>query len=127
MKHEIDVPELPEGWRAVAYRCPKKFEHYFDAEEKRLLIAPLDHGSARLIVEKIKPRRIVLEETEEIAIPKNGDWVLRGKVFQQSDGNDFRSSHRIWRVVEEGERSSTTFRERVVNDLKHNKIISEGE
>lgn len=63
-KHEIEIPGLPEGWRAVAYRIPNFGEYYVDSSEK-ITEYRGGHGFKKLIVERIKPRRIVLEETEE--------------------------------------------------------------
>lgn len=66
MKHEIDVPDLPEGWRAVAYRTPVFGEYYFYNDGVHQCKTRLGQF---LIVEKIQPRRIVLEETEEDTDP----------------------------------------------------------
>jgi len=64
MKTETIEVELPEGWKAVAHRKPLKEEYILYGDEickpKGLMNRPW------LIVEKIQPRRIVLEETEEI-------------------------------------------------------------
>jgi hypothetical protein len=93
MKHEIDIPDLPEGWKAVAYRVPSKDEHTLSDDgivvSAKLIKFPV------LIVEKIKPRRIVLEETEEKYL---GNQVL----------NIFGipiciMTSRKWRAVKEGE------------------------
>lgn len=67
------------------------------------------------------PRRIVLEETDEDA-----NCELPQPLTDGSYIGVMVYAHKIWRVVEEVERSSTTFRERVINDLVHNRIISEG-
>lgn len=61
MKHEIEIPSLPEGYRAVAYRIPNFGEYYVDSFEK-ITEYRGGHGFKKLIVEKIQPRRIVLEE-----------------------------------------------------------------
>ena len=56
----IEVEGLPEGWKAVAHRKPLKEEYILYGDEickpKGLMNRPW------LIVEKIQPRRIVLEE-----------------------------------------------------------------
>lgn len=104
MKYEIEIEGLPEGWRAVAYRKPKKSEKYFDVEEKRILTAAFDCGSARLIIEKIPPRRIVLEDTGEIRQPSAGDYVFNNGNFCLCRKPDrWGNEHEIWRVVEVGE------------------------
>ena len=62
MKHEIEIPDLPEGWEAVAYRVP------LDVDEV-LICGEITKGKfvnksyEHLIVRKKQPRRIVLEET----------------------------------------------------------------
>ena len=60
-KHLIDIPGLPDGWRAVAYRRPVFGEYYFYNDD----IQQGKTGSGQfLIVEKIKPRRIVPNRTD---------------------------------------------------------------
>lgn len=129
MKHEIEIEGLPEGWKAVAYRRPKKSEQYFDPAKDLVITAPADYYyQAYCIVEKIPPRRIVLEETGEFRKAKPNEYYeYCGGISQNNRCTDSVGEYKIWRVVEEVERSSTTFRERVVNDLKHNKIIRGGE
>ena len=63
MKYEIDIEGLPEGWKAVAYRVPKGNIEFVFIENVVRKAKPQDKKC--LIVEKIQPRRIVLEETEE--------------------------------------------------------------
>jgi|SRR6187455_1549906 len=64
-KQEIEIEGLPNGWKPIAYRLPLE-------NDKHVLVDGLifdAHGVApirqHLIVEKIQPRRIVLEETGE--------------------------------------------------------------
>lgn len=60
----IEIEGLPEGWKPVSYGWPKKnVDYVFDGVGVKLFIGKEDH--ALLIVEKIQPRRIVLEETNE--------------------------------------------------------------
>lgn len=128
MKHEIEIEGLPEGWRAVAYRKALWGEWYSfeDGIVRRRECTGMQYPV--LIVEQIKPRKIVLEETGEFRKAKPGEYYEHSAGIAIHNGyTDTSGEYRIWRVVEEVERSSTTFRERVVNDLKHNKIISEGE
>lgn len=61
MKHEIEIPDLPKGWKAVAYRKAKKGEWNF-MEYGDPFQASQDHGTSSIIVEKIQPRRVVLED-----------------------------------------------------------------
>jgi len=64
MKHEIEIPDLPEGWEAVAYRIPKVGECYFGSSGIKLAL--IDFENLWLIVRKKQPRRIVLEETNVV-------------------------------------------------------------
>ena len=59
----IEIEGLPEGWKAVAYRVPKGNIEFVFIENVVRKAKPQDKKC--LIVEKIQPRRIVLEETEE--------------------------------------------------------------
>lgn len=59
----IEIEGLPEGWKAVAYRVPKGNIEFVFIENVVREAKPQDKKC--LIVEKIQPRRIVLEETEE--------------------------------------------------------------
>ena len=69
MKHEIEIPDLPEGWEAVAYRQPKAGEYYIYSGGIKL--AHADFNNLWLIIRKKQPRRIVLEETD---IDAGLDW-----------------------------------------------------
>ena len=59
----IEIEGLPEGWKAIAYRVPKGNIEFVFIENVIREAKPQDKKC--LIVEKIQPRRIVLEETEE--------------------------------------------------------------
>lgn len=124
MKYEIDIPGLPEGWKAVAFRVPKYGESIIDYSGDLRTVTGL-YQQPRLIVEKTRPRRIVLEETDEVRLPKYGEYYVENGQIIMSMGVA-NGAKKIWRIVEEVERSSTTFRERIINDLVHNRIISEG-
>lgn len=91
----IEIEGLPEGWKAVAYRCPRNYEKFFDGEE--IHTAGADMAFGHLIVEKIQPRRIVLEETEQ-------DNKRSGLGFlsqQFSSGITIYDAHKIWKEVKE--------------------------
>lgn len=72
MKYEIEVEGLPEGWKAVAYRRPIRNEQYLSREGIKTATYILDN--LWLVVEKIQPRRIVLEETEEFHEDEDTDF-----------------------------------------------------
>ena len=60
-KQTIEVEGLPEGWKVVAYRVPLENKDYIlDGDQVLLCCWPTHKNS--LIIEKIQPRRIVLEE-----------------------------------------------------------------
>ncbi len=82
MKHEIEIPDLPEGWEAVAYRVPVEGEYYLGSSGVKLCESSFD--TVWLIVRKKQPRRIVLEEVE----------AGHGKVELFHD-------RRCWKIVED--------------------------
>ena len=85
MKHEIEIPDLPEGWEPVAYRLGDPDELYYDAITKSICRLILASSVGVLIVRKKQTRRIVLEEVED---DRNGiDLVRHGK---------------YWKIVEDG-------------------------
>ena len=68
MKHEIEIPDLPEGWKAIAYRIPVDGESYLYCGK---IYSYNCQASEYLIVEKIQPHRIVLELTpDELSLIK---------------------------------------------------------
>ena len=84
MKHEIEIPDLPEDLEAVAYRKPKAGEYYLTPDW--ITVEALhDYKLAHLIVRKKQPRRIVLEEVE----------AGHEKV-------EFFHDRRYWKTVEDG-------------------------
>ena len=58
-KQTIEV-ELPEGWKVKEYRMPNKGDYFW--YQNRVCVASSSFIDQRLIIEKIQPRRIVLEE-----------------------------------------------------------------
>jgi len=84
MKHEIEIPDLPDGWEAVAYRVPKGNIEFVFIENVVREAKPQDKKC--LIVEKIQPRRIVLEETDidnyEIMCRKNQGTTTYWKIVE---------------------------------------------
>ena len=85
MKHEIEIPDLPEDLEAVAYRKPKAGEYYLTPDW--ITVEALhDYKLAHLIVRKKQPRRIVLEETDidnyEIMYRKNQGTTTYWKIVE---------------------------------------------
>ena len=71
MKHEIEIPDLPEGWEPVAYRVPEEGEYYLSRHGFEQATDEWPDRPAAIIVRKKQPRRIVLEETD---IDAGLDW-----------------------------------------------------
>lgn len=95
MTHLLDEIEgLPEGWKAVAWRVPHMREKYLHRGE--VFTAGTCNSCEFLIVEKIQPRRIVLEETGE----DNND-VGQPQHFNIDDNTALNiASRKIWKVKE---------------------------
>lgn len=85
MKHEIEIPDLPEGWQAVSYRVPEEGEYYFTRHGFEQATDEWLDRPAAIIVRKKQPRRIVLEEVE----------AGHEKV-------EFFHDRRYWKIVEDG-------------------------
>lgn len=64
MKYEINIEGLPEGWRPISYRIPIENKDYV-FENGQVLLCCWPTYRNYVIVEKIQPRRIVLELTQE--------------------------------------------------------------
>ena len=99
--HQISIPGLPDGWRAVAYREPiNNVDMILDAGEV-ILCSFFPEGQEYLIVEKIQPRRKVLEYTGEVRQPSPGEFfMLDGKLRQKTNQVPLVCEVEIWREVE---------------------------
>ena len=99
----IEIEGLPEGWKAVAYRVPKGNIEFVFIENVVREAKPQDKKC--LIVEKIQPRRIVLEETNEERRICYGEWYesQEGKLMRWPYGGKTDGKHRVWREVKETE------------------------
>ena len=84
-KHAIEIEGLPEGYEVSEVTLHDNF----------MEIGSEGYVSAVIKLEKIKPRRIVLEETEEVA--DTTQFMNTGDVQLHIQGN------KIWKEVEEGE------------------------
>lgn len=98
MKHEIEIPDLPEGWQAVAYRIALRGVDHVLRNGKVTIYNGFSDDENLLIVEKIPPRRIVLEETDEDA-----NCELPQPLTDGSYIGVMVYAHKIWREVKEGE------------------------
>lgn len=99
-KHDIEIEGLPEGWRAVAYRPPAKGEFFFCHEHTYIQIASFDFSKfdLRLIVQKIKPCRLVLEETDQDNIRYRSGHYANQCI---APGIYVADQPKIWREVKE--------------------------
>lgn len=84
MKHEIEIPDLPEGYEAIAFRPFKANEEILLGRQVVSWLHKDLSGGSHLIVRKKQPRRIVLEEVE----------AGYGKV-------EFFHDRRYWKIVED--------------------------
>ncbi len=83
----IDVTGLPEGYRLVCVDI-KQNDRYRNDDGTSTI------RGCEIVVEKIQPRRIVLEETEEGQPPNESQWLLGHKIGMFN-------LEKKWRVVEE--------------------------
>ena len=72
MKHEIEIPDLPEGWEAVAYRVPVEGEYYLSVDNE---ISHASNGQwcPWLIIRKKQQRRIDNNESYDPSSPNGFD------------------------------------------------------
>lgn len=102
MKHLIDIQGLPKGWKAVAYRTPRVGECFLSNDNPPVVMYDSlnSYGIPAIIVKKIKPQRIVLEETDE---DNNYDSINRVYYAQWIGDICLKNKEKIWREVKEGE------------------------
>ena len=103
-KHEIEIPDLPEGWRAVAYRAARRGIDHVLRNGQVTVYRGFSDAVDLLIVEKIKPRRIILEETSEIREVEFGEYFylpLSAQIKCWSLPYASYETYKIWRVIEE--------------------------
>ena len=95
-KQTIEV-EVPEGWKVKEYRMPNKGDYFW--HQNRVCVASSSFIDQRLIIEKIQPRRIVLEETE--------DKHLGCQTLYINDTEFMIMTDKVWREVKETDISLT--------------------
>jgi len=99
-KQTIKVEGLPEGWKAVAYRVPTNGETCWH-QNFGIYTATVSLTQC-FIVEKIQPRRIVLESTADSRKAVFGDWIYNdGFIEQWRSQKESQATYRIWREVKE--------------------------
>ena len=96
-KQTIEVEGLPEGWKAVGMLVdPDQYNKYVGDDG-------FLYWEAKIKLEKIQPRRIVLEETNEERRICYGEWYesQEGKLMRWPYGGKTDGKHRVWREVKE--------------------------
>lgn len=97
-KHEIEIPDLPDGWRAVEARIdPDQYNKYV-GDDGCL------YWNAKIKLEKIKPRRVVLEETSEFRQVDCGEYYFsptHNSVRLWVEIHKSSNEYEIWRIIEE--------------------------
>ena len=87
MKHEIEIPDLPEGWEPVEILIdPDQYNKYV-GDDGCL------YWDAKIRMKKKQPRRIVLEET--------GDIRVSCYLLKIDDGNLILPPGRAYKIVED--------------------------
>ena len=56
-KQTVEVPDFPEGWNAIAYRCPESGEYYLENNGIVIKHTGCKQKFPWIIVEKTQPRR----------------------------------------------------------------------
>ena len=93
----IEVEGLPEGYRGVSINIPTYGQSYWNGHNV-CVAGTSTPGYAYLIIEKIQPLRIVLEETSDY----NKEYysgLYETQVF--SNGLRLRNQKHVWREVKE--------------------------
>ena len=87
MKHEIEIPDLPEGWDPVEILIdPDQYNKYV-GDDGCL------YWDAKIRMKKKQPRRIVLEET--------GDIRVSCYLLKIDDGNLILPPGRAYKIVDD--------------------------
>lgn len=94
MKHEIEIPDLPEGWEPVEAMIDPDGSYFgYDGNQ---------YANAKIKLKKKHPRRIVLEETGETRKPKAGEYIQNnGNYCLCRKPDRWGNEHEIWQVVED--------------------------
>ena len=100
--------EVPEGWKVKEYRMPNKGDYFW--HQNRVCVASSSFIDQRLIIEKIKPRRIVLEETEEkhlgcqtLYIDDTEFMIMTDKVWREVNETDSPLTNEVKMGVSQGD------------------------
>ena len=89
----IEIEGLPEGWKAIAYRRPYPQEYILKSEGA--MKVRIRGEQPWLIIERIKPHRVVLEKTEEkhlgcqtLYIDDTEFMIMTDKTWREVKEND---------------------------------------
>ena len=93
----IEIEGLPEGWKSVAYRRPYPQEYILKSEGA--MKVRIRGEQPWLIIERIKPHRVVLEKTEEKHLGCQTLYIDDTEFMIMTD--------KVWREVKETDLSLT--------------------
>ena len=97
-KHTIEIEGLPEGWEAVAYRVAVPNIEYTVTDDMKPMLCQMEINYPTLIVQKTKPRRVVLEETDADNIRYTSGFYANQVI---TAGIYVANQPKIWRIKEE--------------------------
>lgn len=97
-KHTIEIEGLPEGWEAVAYRVAVPNIEYTVTDDMEPMLCQMEINYPTLIVQKTKPRRVVLEETDADNIRYTSGFYANQVI---TAGIYVADQPKIWRIKEE--------------------------
>ena len=107
--HKIEIEGAPEGWEVKRIGIPRDGECYLANGDVVSFMAGVTVPVFRIILQRTterscvdtKPRRIVLEETNEERRICYGEWYesQEGKLMRWPYGGKTDGKHRVWREV----------------------------
>lgn len=106
MPQEIDIPDLPKNYVAtkfgiVSYDANTTI-YVFDKGSVRLALLS-DNGAYMLQVKQVKPKRLILEQTNEFRKIVFGEWLEdeKGNIYQWKSSDPSSVRYRYWQVINE--------------------------
>lgn len=97
MKIELDLPQVPEGWRCMGINSPSKNQGYISSEDGDFYVCEYDHMIDRymLTFERIEPVEKNMEKEEikpQLIIPEGWECIgyqypIKGDLYLDVNGN----------------------------------------
>lgn len=104
-EHTIEIDGVPEGFEVHDIKLNLSHLQCLELNPDCSKYNPLIKNvmcNATVILQKTKPRRIVLEETAEVRQPRLGEWfIYDGKLKQKPNDHPLCSDFRIWKEIKE--------------------------